>query len=110
MKRFLILFILTVFVTVSCARPNKVGWTRPDFRLDQFEKDRKECIDSIDKNLNSEAFGKALGECLEKEGYKYEASQDKKPPSEDQEPLSVGEIVLLIVLSPVLIFLWATLP
>ncbi len=41
MKRFLILSILIIFLTVSCAGPNKVkvGWTKPDFRQDQFEND-----------------------------------------------------------------------
>ncbi len=65
MKRFLILSILIVFVTVSCAGPNKVGkvgWRKPDFSQYKFEIDRKECIDSIDKSLNSEVFGKALEE------------------------------------------------
>jgi len=101
MKRFLILSILIVFVTVSCAGPSKVGWAKPDFRQDQFEKDRKECIDSIDKNLNSEAFGKALEECLAKKDYEFKTVEEgKKPPP-------VGEIVLgialLIVLSPLIV-------
>ena len=69
MKRFLILFILVVFVTVSCAGPNKVGGTKPTFN-DEFVKGRWECIQSIDSNQDSEAFGKALKECLAKKGYK----------------------------------------
>ncbi len=64
--------MLIVFVTVSCAGPNKVGWTKPDFRQDEFEKDRKQCIQILDDSLDSEAFGKALEECLAKKGYKYE--------------------------------------
>ena len=74
MKRFLISFTLIAFVTVSCAGPNKVGWTRrgSDFRQDKFEEDRKWCIQIIDQDLHSEAFGQALDECLAWEGYKYE--------------------------------------
>ncbi len=70
MKRFLILSTLIVFLTVSCAGPNKVGW------LKSLERDWKECSESIDENLNSEAFGKVLEECLEKKGYKYQISQN----------------------------------
>jgi len=103
MKRFLILSILIVFVTVSCAGPNKAGWTKPDFHQDQFEKDRKECMDSIDKNLNSQTFGKALEECLETKGYKYQASQDKSPSYEDKDPPSVGAIIGAILFFPLIL-------
>ena len=74
MKRFLILFSLVAFMAVSCAGPNKVGWRKlgSDFRQDKFEKDRKWCIQIIDQDLHSEAFGQALDECLAWEGYKYE--------------------------------------
>ncbi len=73
MKRFLILFSLIAFVTVSCAGPNKVGWTRrgSDFRQDKFEEDRKRCIQIIDQDLHSESFGQALDECLAWEGHEY---------------------------------------
>ncbi len=98
MKRFLILSILIVFLMVSCAGPNKVGWTKPDFRQDQFEKDRKECSDSIE-NLNSEAFGKALEECLEKKGYEFKKAEE--PPSDNK--IKAKDVALLIVLSPLII-------
>jgi hypothetical protein len=100
MKRFLIFFILTAFVTVSYAGPNRVGvgWTRSDFRQEQFEKDRKEWIDSIDKNLNSDAFGKALEECLGTKGYYY--SQGKYPSDDDQEPISVWDTIAVILILP----------
>jgi hypothetical protein len=102
MKRFLILFSLIAFLTVSCAGPNKVGWMKPDFRQDQFENDRKECSDSIDKNLDSEAFGKALEECLEKEGYEFKKAEE--PPSGNKVTAKViGLVALLIVLSPLII-------
>jgi len=102
MKRFLILFTLIVFLTVSCAGPNKAGWTKPDFRQDQFENDRKECSDSIDKTLNSEAFGKALEECLEKEGYEFKKAGE--PPSGNKVTAKdIGLIALVIVLSPLIL-------
>jgi len=93
MKRFLILSILILFLTVSCAGPNKVGWTKPDFTHDQFVKDQNECIDSIDKNLNSEAFEKALDECLAQKGYKFH--QAKK--------LTPEKVLLIVVLIPVFV-------
>jgi len=104
MKRFLILFILIVFVTMSCAGPNKVkvGWTKPDFLQDQFENDRKECIDSIDKNLNSDAFGKVLEECLGKKGYTYESTQDaektKEEPTTKERIITAGKTVGIMLL------------
>ncbi len=98
MKRFLILSFLIVFLTVSCAGPNKVGWTKADFRQDQFENDRKECSDSIE-NLNSEAFGKALEECLEKKGYEFKKAEE--PPSDNK--IKAKDVALLIVLSPLII-------
>jgi hypothetical protein len=70
MRRLLILSVLIVFLTVSCAGPNKVG------KLETLEKDWKECSEPIDKNLNPEAFGKALEECLEKKGYEYMSSKN----------------------------------
>ena len=107
MKRFLIMSILFVFVTVSCAGPNKankVGWTKPDFRQDQYENDMKECIDSIDKNLTYEAFDKAFEECLQKKGYEF-----IKTVEEGEKPLTTGSIVLdialLTVISPLIIAL-----
>jgi hypothetical protein len=72
MVRFLLLSILIVFATASCAGPDKVGWTKPDFRQDQFNKDQDECIHQIFGNgLGSHSFGKALDECLMNKGYKY---------------------------------------
>jgi hypothetical protein len=99
MKRFLILFTLIAFVTVSCAGPNTVGWTKPDFRQDQFENDRKECIDSIDKNLDSEPFGKAPEECLAKKGYAFKKAEE--PQSGDK--VTTRDIILFIALSPLIL-------
>jgi hypothetical protein len=77
MKRFLISFILIAFVTVSCAGPSKVGWTRPDFDANEFNKDQEECIVSIDKDLSSQDFAKGLKECLAKKNYKYYQAEAK---------------------------------
>ena len=104
MKRFLILSISIVFLTVSCAGPNKVGWTKRDFRQDQFEKDWKECSDSFE-NLNSEAFGKAFQQCLEKKDYEFKKAEE--PPKEPPLGIKVlgwaGVIAALIVLSPLIV-------
>jgi len=99
MKRFLILSILIVFLTVSCAGPNKVRYRIPDYLQNEFENDQKECSDSIDKNLNSDVFGKALEECLEKKGYIFE-----EPPSGKKVTAKdIGLIAIVIVLSPLII-------
>ncbi len=73
MKRFLTFFVLLAFVAVNCAGPGKVGWTKQesDFRQDRFEEDRKKCVEIIDQDLQPEAFGQALEECLAQKGYKY---------------------------------------
>jgi hypothetical protein len=107
MKRFLILFIVISFVTVSYAGPNKIGWTKPDFRQDQFENDRKECIDSTDTNLVSEAFGKALEECLYEKGYKYyRFEMYPKEYEKKYEPTTVNTVLLKVgIISGVLAIL-----
>ena len=113
MKRFLILFILIVFVTMSCAGPSKVkvSWTKPDFRQDQFEIDRKECIDSIDKNLNSNAFGKVLEECLGKKGYTYESTQEadetKKESTTKERIKTAGKVVGMVLVGVIAVTLYA---
>jgi hypothetical protein len=96
MKRFLILFVLIAFVTVSYAGPNKVGWTKPDFRQDQFENDRKECNDSNDKNLVSDFFGKALEECLAQKGYKYQ-QVELKPEGNKSTTVKTGLLSAVII-------------
>jgi hypothetical protein len=93
MKKFLILFILISFVTVSCAGPQvKYGWTKPDFSEEQFEKDRQECIDSIDRGGL-----KSYDECFVKKGYEL-----APPASRDQNPESniLKDYVIPIALIP----------
>jgi hypothetical protein len=111
-KRFLILSSLIAFVTVSCAGPNKTGWTKPGFPFyrDQFEKDRKQCIQTLGNSLDSEAFGKALEECLAKKGYTYEtvteSSFDKKDTAEAE---AANKVLLGIAVAVVLVALIAVL-
>jgi hypothetical protein len=113
MKRFLILSILIIFLTVSCAGPNKVkvGWTKLDFRQDQFENDRKECVESIDTNLDSEAFGKALEECLGNKGYSYQTSQDAEETKEESATKkgikTAGKTVGIVLLVAIGVTLYA---
>ncbi len=107
MTRFLVFFNLIAFVAVSCAGPNKVkaGWTKPDFRQDQFENDRRECMNSIGKNLDSEDFGRALEEYLEKKDYEFKKAEE--PPKESSSAKEVlvgaGVIALFVVLSPLIL-------
>lgn len=98
MKRFLLLSILIVFVTVSCAGPNKVGWTKRDFRRDQFEKDREECVQAL--NNKSYSYSQTSGvvdDCLARKGYQYhpspESSFDKKA-DEEITMETVGKVFL----------------
>jgi len=106
MKRFLILSILIVFVTVSCAGPNKVGWTKRDFRQDQFEKDREECIQTLNNNLYSYAeTSGVVDDCLAMKGYQYQPPLESSFDKEADEKITletVGKVLLGIVLIPVL--------
>jgi hypothetical protein len=92
MKRFLILFILFVFVTVSCAGRKK--WTKPDFDQDKFEKDREECLQAVKNDAQADL---TLEECLVKKGYEPES----EPPSEKEKSKTaetsktVGKVLLV---------------
>jgi hypothetical protein len=97
MKRYLIFIILISFVTVSCAGPNKVGWTKPDFRQDEFERDKKECIQTLDNTLDPEALEKRVEECLDKKGYYYQTSESHQT----AESNILEDYVIPIALIPV---------
>ena len=100
--RFLVLVMLIVFVTVSCAGPSKVRWTKPDFRPDQFEKDREDCIravkDEPEQNMSVE-------ECLTKKGYESEPepSSDKEKGKTAEVAKTVGKVLLVTGLCIVLV-------
>ena len=101
MKRFLILSLLIVFLTVSCAGPNKVGWTKwtkPDFRQDEFERDKNDCFRTYDNSPGSDPY-KVVDECLAKKGYEYKIEE---PPSKVTAK-DIGLIALFIVLSPLIL-------
>jgi len=97
MKRFLILFILIVFLTVSCAGPNKVRWTKPDFRQDQFEKDREDCIQAVKDDPEQKI---TVEECLAKKGYESESKtpSDKEKSKTAQTAKNVGKVLLVTAL------------
>ena len=84
MKRFLIFFILVVFVTVGCAGPNKAGGTKPDFNQNQFKEDREDCIEAVKGDQEQKL---TLEECLTQKGYQSEP----EPPS-DKEKSKTGEV------------------
>jgi hypothetical protein len=89
MKRFLALLVAIVFVTTGCAGSSlrwgkRYEWTKPDFSHEEFDKDRKECMDSIapggisseelTPNMREEMYQKArkaFDECLVEKGYKW---------------------------------------
>jgi hypothetical protein len=97
MKRFLLLVILIVFGTVSCAGSNKVGWTKPDFRQDQFEKDHEDCMvavkDEPEQNVSIE-------DCLLKKGYQSrpEPSSDKEKSKTAEAAKTAGKVLLVTTL------------
>ena len=102
MKRFLILFILISFVMVSCAGPNKVGWTKPDFHQDQFEKDRGDCIQAVKDDPEQKL---TLEECLAKKGYESEPepSSDRDKGETAEVAKTVGKVLLVTVLVAALV-------
>ena len=113
MKRFLILFSLIAFVTVSCAGPNKVGWTKPDFRQEEFEKDREECIQRIgNHDSEPELFGERLERCLTERNYTYVPSQAEVEPPEQTSsiPIKVLEVFGDIIKMPLALAYFAIAP
>jgi hypothetical protein len=92
MKRFLALFILILFVTVSCAGPNKAEWTKRHFRQDEFEKDRDECMQTLNKNSYSQTSG-LLADCLAWKGYEYTEPTSDKIISKNAEMANVAKNV-----------------
>jgi len=93
MKKFVILIIGIAFVTVGCAGPNKVGWTKPDFRQDQFDKDREDCIEAVKDNPEQKL---AVEECLAKKGYESEPQppSDKEKSKTAETAKTVGKVLL----------------
>ncbi len=95
-KNFLILSILIVFLTVSCAGPNKVGWTKPGFRQDQFEKDREDCVQAIQDGLEQKL---TVEKCLAKKGYEseHQPASDKEKSKTAEMAKNVGAVLLVVV-------------
>jgi len=91
MKGFLILSTLMVFVTVSCASPSKVRWTKPDFHQDQFEKDREDCIQAVKDDPEQKM---TVEECLAKKGYESEPIPDKEKSKTAETAKNVGKALL----------------
>jgi flagellar basal body-associated protein FliL len=93
MKRFLILSILIVFVTVSCASPSKVRWTKPDFHQDQLEKDREDCIQAVKDDPEQKM---TVEECLAKKGYESEpeSPSDEENAKNAETAKKVGKVLL----------------
>ena len=113
MKRFLIFPILIVFATMSCAGPSKTGWRKPDFRQDEFEKDREECIQRIgNHDLDPEVFGERLERCLTERNYTYVPSQAEVEPPEQTSsiPIKVLDVFGDIIKMPLALAYFAIAP
>ena len=104
MKRFLIFFVLIVFVTASCAGPRKAGWVKPDFRQGEFDEDREECKQRIgNHDLEPELFGERLERCLAEKDYKYIPLQAEiESPEQTSSDLKQGSAILDHPLAPVI--------
>jgi hypothetical protein len=108
MKRFLLMFILIVFVTMSCAGPSKVRWTKPDFCQDQFEKDRDDCIQAVNADPDQKMTAE---ECLANRGYESEPEppSDKEKANTAETMKKVGKVLLaigvIVVAVPVVVLL-----
>jgi hypothetical protein len=104
MKRFLIFSILIVFTTMSCAGPSKTGWRKPDFRQDEFERDREECIQRVgNHDLDPEVFAERLEKCLAERNYTYFPAQaEVEPPQHTSSiPTKVLEVFGDIIKMPI---------
>jgi hypothetical protein len=64
--------------------PSEVRWTRPDLSRDQFEKDRKDCVQAVRDSLDQKL---TVGECLAKKGYESDPQ-----PSSDKEDSKTAEM------------------
>lgn len=95
MKRFLILSILIVFVTVSCAGQKK--WTKPGFDQDEFKKDQEECLQAV---KNDPQATLTLEECMFKKGYESELEppSDKEKSKSAETAKTVGKVLLVTTL------------
>lgn len=64
--------------------PIEITWTKSDFSQDEFEKDRKDCVQSVQESFQQKL---TFEECLVKKGYKSEP-----PPSSEKEKSKSAEV------------------
>jgi len=84
-----------------------VGWTKPDFRHDQFEKDREDCIEAVKDEPEQNV---SVEDCLIKKGYesKPEPSSDREKSKTAEAAKTVGKVLLVTALAAVLVAALAT--
>jgi hypothetical protein len=94
MKRFLIPVVLIAFAIVNCVGPNKVEWTKPDFRQGQFEKDYQECLQAGKGDPDQKVM---VQECLALRGYELDPESDpeKEKPDVAKMAKAVGTGLLI---------------
>jgi hypothetical protein len=98
MKKFLILFTLITYSAAGCAGSNRL--TEAERMSIQFNKDREQCIQSMDKDLSSEGLGKILQEC-DKKNYKYHQAEVKDSQVKYNNLTTAERILLSLILIPV---------
>ena len=95
MKRFLILVILTAFISVSCA--GQARWTKSDFSRDNLEGDWDRCI----ATASYSPVKTTVDECMNKKGY---ISLSKKDPYQIDEETGKYFEVIATLINP---YVWA---
>jgi len=116
MKRFLILFTLIAFTVVSCAGPSKGvrPLTKTDYSQTEYDRVWEECNnESTDQDLDSDARYRAYVDCLAKNGYAYQASQEtdetKKEHTTKDRLITVGKTAGMVLLGVTLTALYLAL-
>ena len=79
-----------------------MGWTKPDFRHDQFEKDREDCIEAVKDEPEQNV---SVEDCLIKKGYesKPEPSSDREKSKTAEAAKTAGKVLLVTALAAVLV-------
>ena len=116
MKRFLILFSLVAFMAVSCAGPGKGvrPFTTTEYSQAEYDRVWRECDnESTDQNLDSDARYQAYVDCVAKNGYAYQTSQEeektKEEPTAKDRIITAGKTAGMVLLGVTLTTLYLAL-
>jgi len=116
MERFLIFFTLIAFSVVSCAAPGKGvrPLTTTDYSQAEYDRVWRECNnESTDQNLDSDARYQTYVDCLAKNGYAYQTSQEaektKEEPTTKERIITAGKTAGMVLLGVTLTALYLAL-